>query len=497
MSKTLKITLNVIAGILVIAAFIALIFTQNAQAAEVQKTRGRLNDTCSKSLEDLVTITNELRNALSKIQVVNSQNQYTMLLSQIWRSSGEAINALGNLPSSFTHVSEANAFLVQTGDYAHVLLEKTARGELPTEEDKAQITALYQACSGLYDKLNTASQQGVDFAGLIENSDYYGTEETSWLQLGRTPANAGSSSTDAGNTSGGQGGAQGGQGGTQEKNDTIPEKMYPTLIYDGPFSDSTEKAEPKGLGTGEVDEAAAMQKAKEFLGDLLNGELTYEGRSDGRIPVHNFSGSAKDGRAIDIEITVTGGKCLLMRISAPNGQQQPIPVGEERAEADTPKPDEATGRRLAQVGKDFLKSRGFDSMESTYAQYYGGMAVINYAFVQDGTLVYPDLMKVWIEMDTDGIVGFEAKNYLFSHVERSIAKPAVSEADARAKLSPALSVQSVRVALIPKGILEEKLCYEFKCTFMNESYIVYINAATGIEEQVYKIIDSESGQLVV
>ncbi len=493
MSKTLKITLNVIAGILVIAAFIALIFTQNAQAAEVQKTRGRLNDTCSKSLEDLVTITNELRNALSKVQVVNSQNQYTMLLSQIWRSSGEAVNALGNLPSSFAHVREANAFLVQTGDYAHTLLEKAATGELPTEEDKAQITALYQSCSGLYDKLNTASQQGVDFAGLIENSDYYGENETSWLQLGGAPANAGEDSTDAGNTSDGQGGTQG----AQEKNDTIPEKMYPTLIYDGPFSDSTEKAEPKGLGTGEVDEAAAMQKAKEFLGDLLSGELKYEGRSDGRIPVHNFSGTAKDGRVIDIEITATGGKCLLMRISATNEQEGSIPVGEERAEADTPKPDEETGRRLAQVGKDFLKSRGFESMESTYAQYYGGMAVINYAFVQDGTLVYPDLMKVWIEVDTDGAVGFEAKNYWFSHVERSIGKPAISEEDARAKLSPALMVQSVRVALIPKGVLEEKLCYEFKCTFMEESYIVYINAATGIEEQVYKIIDSESGQLVV
>ncbi len=424
MSKTLKVTLNIVAWLLVAAAFIAFIFTQNAQAAEIQKSRSRLNDTCNKSLDDLVTLTNELKNTLSKVQVVNSQNQYTILLSQIWRTSGEAVNSLGNLPANYVHVKEANAFLVQCGDYAYSLLEKTAVGELPQEQDKAQLTSLYQACQGLYDKLYSASQQGVDFAGLIENGDYYSDGNTSWLQLGSNPnagnsgnnnanagegngaaennANAGEGSTDAQGSSDGQGGTQK----PQEQNSTIPENMYPTLIYDGPFSDSTDQAQPKGLGEGEVDEAAANQKAKKFLGELLSGELNYEGRADGKIPVHNFSGATADGRRITISITTTGGKCQIMRISNEQNPQESAPVGEAQAEADIPKPDKETGKRLAQAGKEFLKSRGIDSMESTYAQYYGGMAVINYAFVQDGTLIYPDLVKVWIEIDTG------AKDYM-------------------------------------------------------------------------------------
>ncbi|MGI6193697.1 MAG: PepSY1/2 domain-containing protein [Christensenellales bacterium] len=493
MTKTLKTTLNIIAWLLVAAALIALVFTQQAQAEEIEKARTRLNDTCNKSLEDLVTITNELKNALGKVQVVNSQKQYTMLLSQIWRCAGEAVNALGNLPANFAHVREANAFLVQTGDYAHTLLDKCATGQLPAEQDKTQLIALYQACSQLYDKLEQANNQGVDFAGLIESNDYYSDEETSWLQLGaNTPADAGEDSTDAGNTSDSQGGTESGTG----QDNTVPEKMYPTLIYDGPFSDSTEKAQPKGLGSGEVDENAAGWKAREFLGDLLGGNLNYEGRSEGRIPVHVFSGSTKDGRVIDIEITVTGGKCRLMRISKP-GTQGSTPVSEAQAEADTPKPDAETGHKLAEAGKEFLKSRGYESMESTYAQYYGGTAVINYAYVQDGTLVYPDLVKVWVDVTNGSIAGFEANNYLFSHVDRNIDKPAISEEDARAKVNPDLKVESVRVALIPRGLVEEKLCYEFKCTFNEESYIIFINAMTGVEEQVYKIIDSENGQLVV
>lgn len=493
MTKTLKIALNVIAALLVAAALIAFIFTTKAQADEIEKTRNRINDSCSKSLEDLVTTTNELKNALGKVQVVNSQKQYTMLLSQIWRSAGEAVSCLGNLPANFVHVREANAFLVQTGDYAHTLLDKCATGQLPTEQDKQQLIALYQACGQLYDKLEQANRQGVDFAGLIESGDYFGAQDSSWLQLGgNVPAEPNQDSTDAGDTSDPEGGTESGVG----QDNTVPEKMYPTLIYDGPFSDSTEKAEPKGLGSGEVDENAANWKAREFLGELLGGNLTYDGRADGRIPVHVFSGTTADGRIIDIEITVTGGKCRLMRISKP-AEQGSTPVSETQAEADTPKPDPETGHKLAEAGKAFLKSRGYDSMESTYAQYYGGTAVINYAYVQDGTLIYPDLVKVWVDVNTGGIVGFEANNYLFSHVPRTIEKPSISEEEARSKINPDLTVESVRVAIIPRGLFEEKLCYEFKCTFNDESYIIYVNAKTGVEEQVYKIIDSQNGQLVV
>jgi hypothetical protein len=61
MGKTLKTTLNILAGLLVVAAFVALIFTQKASAEEIDATRDRLNYTCSKSLDDLVTLSNELK----------------------------------------------------------------------------------------------------------------------------------------------------------------------------------------------------------------------------------------------------------------------------------------------------------------------------------------------------------------------------------------------------------------------------------------------------
>lgn len=55
----------------------------------------------------------------------------------------------------------------------------------------------------------------------------------------------------------------------------------------------------------------------------------------------------------------------------------------------------------------------------------------------------------------------------------------------------------MRLALIPKTALTEVLCFEYKGTCMGASFIVYINARTGAEEDIFEIIDSEDGQLVV
>ena len=64
-------------------------------------------------------------------------------------------------------------------------------------------------------------------------------------------------------------------------------------------------------------------------------------------------------------------------------------------------------------------------------------------------------------------------------------------------VSSNLEVKSVRLALIPLTVNTEKLCYEFKGVYRETSYIVYINAQDLTEEQVFKIIDSDSGQLVL
>ena len=72
-------------------------------------------------------------------------------------------------------------------------------------------------------------------------------------------------------------------------------------------------------------------------------------------------------------------------------------------------------------------------MKATYAQYYSGAAVINFAATKDEIILYNDLVKVWVDVDTKEIIGADARNYLFSHCERELAEPAISPEEAEAR----------------------------------------------------------------
>ena len=45
--------------------------------------------------------------------------------------------------------------------------------------------------------------------------------------------------------------------------------------------------------------------------------------------------------------------------------------------------------------------------------------------------------------------------------------------------------------------MREVLCYEFKGTYMNKNFIVYINAENGREEEILLLIESENGILTI
>ena len=58
-------------------------------------------------------------------------------------------------------------------------------------------------------------------------------------------------------------------------------------------------------------------------------------------------------------------------------------------------------------------------------------------------------------------------------------------------------VEEVRLALIPKGNDKEVLTHEISGENQDGLYFVYINATTGQEEQIFKVIDTEQGQLLI
>lgn len=413
----------------------------------------------------------DMQVSLKKLMVVSSPKQHVLLLDDVWRLSGAAAENLACLPVSHPDAEAFNRFVVQAGDYARALATRILSGEILQQEDREQLAALYEA----------SVQTAAELERRLQEEDYPLESLTGdgFYAPAAGVDGAGGAEASPSQPAGGTDGSEGadGDGGEEAEEEGIAN--YPTLIYDGPFSESTEKAEPRGLPEGEADAAQALAAAASYVG----GSLQVTGETAGRIPAFEIAGTDADGRSVELAVTRQGAQVLWMMAESQGGAEGV--------------PEAAESARMRDAAKAYLDARGYEGMEATYAQFYAGVAVYNFASVQGGVILYADLVKVYVERQSGKIVGVDAYNYLFNHAERELPVPAVTEEEARACVSDALSVASVRLALIPKTAVTETLCYEFKGTCNDADFIVYINAVTGDEEEVFEIINGDEGQLVV
>ena len=136
-------------------------------------------------------------------------------------------------------------------------------------------------------------------------------------------------------------------------------------------------------------------------------------------------------------------------------------------------------------------------MKVVWSDVIGDDAFINLAPVIDGVIIYPDLVKVKVDLTKGNVLGFEASSYYMNHVDRKIMPTRITQSVAKAKLYSGLKVKDARLALIPLEYDKEVLCYEFICTMNGNTYYVYINAVNGAEENILKVIQTDNGNLLL
>ena len=101
-------------------------------------------------------------------------------------------------------------------------------------------------------------------------------------------------------------------------------------------------------------------------------------------------------------------------------------------------------------------------------------------------------------VDSGEIVSFSATGYLMNHHTRSVDYSPISSEEARASVSPRLTVEAESLCYVPSSGLNETLCYEFTCSAENgDRVLVYINAQTALEEQIMILLQSDNGTLVM
>lgn len=417
--------------------------------------RNYLQGQYQRSLYDLISSVEGIQVSLSKARVTSSPKQALILFSDIWRQASIAQDKLNSLPIPHNAISQTTKFLTQVGDFCYSLLKTINSGQSLSEAD-----------------INTIEKL-TDFAGYL-NVELHNLERDisqgniDWTEI----KNQGSSMF------------------RRNLSETVDMKFeriakelqqYPTLIYDGPFSENVLNIKPRILNEREVSQDEAKKIAAKIIGENRVESISiYSDKTSDKIPTYAFSVKVKGRKdSISIDISKNGGNVVYM-IDPRDVSKQTIKIN-----------------KAVDIGLKFLERIGYKSMIPTYVLKYDNVAVINYVYVQDRVVVYPDQIKLKVALDNGDIVGIEAMHYLTSHTQRDIKKPRISVEEARQNVSKKLDIKNVRLCIIPMESLREVYCYEFYGTYRGEKFLVYINAIDGTEERILKIIDTPNGELTM
>lgn len=437
--------IRIISFSIAIILSLGIVAAQNYGAAN--DTKLKLQYGYMRAVEDLSLSLDNIKNTLNKGMYAASAAMMSEMSSKLWSDASTAKVALSQLPVDQLNLEQTNKFLSQVGNYSKSLAKKYSQGETLTDEEKANIKTLYTFAQELSDSMWSVEKQIEDGELSFERSSEAANDtgngaETGYVTEGFTDFEEGFDN-------------------------------YPTLIYDGPFSDHILEREPLMLKNQQfISQEQALEKAAKATG---SDNLMVSGEEAGKMPSYVFeSGNTT------VAVTKAGGYLSYMMKYRQIGSST---ISAEKA---------------VDFAEDYLEMLGIDNVEDTYYEIQSGVCIINFAGEENDILLYTDLIKVGVAMDNGEIMSFDGRGYLTNHTTRNLGKPQLEATDAIQKVSTSLTVKKVQLALIPSSGLNEKYCYEFSCTDSEgRNVLVYINADNGVEEDILLLKISNNGVLTV
>lgn len=420
------------------------------QYAGAKRYKIQLENQYRRSFGDMLDYVGNIGTDLKKGKAVTDSAQMTSLSSEIRNKAMFAQEHLSHLPIRGIEMENTSKFLSQVGDYTYRLSEKMLRGETVTAEEKQTMKELERYASGLYDELQ--SMQNGLYAGTM-------TFEQAGKRLFRSQ--------------------------TEDfpgRMESVEEEFadYPSLLYDGPFSDHIGLRKSGFLDSlPAVSPADAEETVRDFLSFCRIVSVNRLEDGDGTVETYSFQVKT-DEEEISIAVSKRGGYPVWM-------------LNQRQISRDGLTTEEAMER-----AKRFLEEHQYAEMRENYYERIGNALVVNFAYQQDGITVYPDLIKVKVSLEDGEIVGFESGGYLMNHEpHRTLPEPGISPDEAAAIVSDVMKTESCRLTLIPTESKQELLCYELKGTIDQDEYLIYLNAENGRQEKILLLLVSESGTLTV
>ena len=301
---------------------------------------------------ELVDYVQNVETYLAKSLISNTSEHGAETLTHVWREANLAQVYLSRLPIDSVELEKTAKFLNQVSDYSYSLSRKNINREKLSQEELDNLQKLHDYSVELENTLNQLSADLND--GRI-----------SWGELTKEGTIA--FAQQVSNIS-------------KDSFSNLEENFheYSGLIYDGAFSEHMTSSKKKGLTGDNISEEQAKDIAKKFIGEEKVQEINLSSKSENTDMVtYDFSVKINNEKESNMTISISekGGHVVFMNY---NRNIEAESITQERADT---------------IGKEFLSSHGFENMKETYYLKQDGIVTINYAYEQDGVVIYPDLVK--------------------------------------------------------------------------------------------------------
>jgi len=421
----------IITGVLtltILALSVVTIFKSN----ELSEVKLKYENSLISSTQEAISSMRTIESDLSKLMISVDEKVINQLLSVVALKSASCGQELSRLPIVATGVQNTLKFTNQLSSYCTTVIKNYSEGfKLPDNFDK-QIQEFFDTCKQVNAELNMVEADILSRKiSLLNVND--GKTETSGM-FG-----------------------------------SIGENLieYPSVIFDGPFSDGQERNTPK-QDRNEV----TVEQAQEYV-KKLGFDCSFKNEITGEQPLYLF-----ESDALTLQVTKKGG---LLYLALSDREISDAVLTNEQAE---------------QKANEFVKKLGFGKVKNVWQEYYGNFIVFNFVPVVDDVVIYPDIFKVKIALDDGSVVAFEGKSYIMNNHNRTIDEIKITKQQAQKNLKEGFMVETSRVALLS---INEKaqLCYEFFGKYNDLDFAVYFSAIDGKEKTSFRILSTETGKMAV
>ncbi|WP_407306185.1 PepSY1/2 domain-containing protein [Desulfosporosinus sp. SB140] len=411
-----------------------------------------------RALNDFASHLDQLETDMAKGNVANSPNQQVFYLSQISSKSDGALKDFAQIPAEQTGLSYIGQFLTQSGDFARTLAQKVASGGTISEEDKKNLQEIHDRLVPVNQKVQT----------IMTRMD---TENLAWTD----PAPSIRQRLGFGGPQIAEAAADGSEAASKSVRSGLDQldaslQKLPPFSYTGEFSARVVQ-KPLGLPAGQVTRTQAQSVARSFLSKVGYVNVTPDFAGESKGDLGGYSWQYKDAY---LEVSRQGGVVTLYQ-------------NQRSIDPRTLSLEDAT--RKAQVA---LQALGW-KLVITSNEDFGSYVEFNAVAEQDGVRLYPDKVRLSIAMDNGQLVSLDSTPYYAFHHSRTFPAKITMEQAVR-KLRPNFKVLESRLAVIAKTGNQEIYAYEFRGRYMDEEYLLYLNAQNGNEEKIQRIIKTPRGE---